>query len=113
MLPDDPHYIDTPTYSAEPSIDERVLERTQTLERTVPTGTYTCSNEHFQLTLREQQSHAKLPSYGRHGHIKGELSLKDLEEIVSVDIKVHVLHIHIMPPNTPFILSPSLKESLI
>ena len=109
MLPDDPPYIDAPTYSAEPSIDERVLERTQTFERTVPTGTYTCSNEHFQLTLREQQSNAKLPSYGRHGLIKGDLSLKDLDEIVSVDIKVRPCPAHPCnaPPNAPSIYLPA------
>ncbi|KZP15063.1 hypothetical protein FIBSPDRAFT_796081 [Athelia psychrophila] len=79
---------DAPGYSAEPAFNERILERALPFERTVPTGTYTSADEHLRLTLKEQVDSAKVPSYGRHGLIKGELLISEPEEIVSVDIKL-------------------------
>lgn len=84
----------SPLYSAVPAFDERVLERTlssmTSFQRTVPMGTYTCADadEHLRLTLKEQVDGASVPSYGRHGLVKGELAISDPGGIVSVDIKV-------------------------
>lgn len=88
MLPgDNDNTSEVPLYSAEPAFDERVLERTLFFERTVSTGTYSRADEHLQLTLKEQVDGANVPSYGRHGLVKGELIISDPEGIVSVDIK--------------------------
>ncbi|KZP28291.1 hypothetical protein FIBSPDRAFT_780038 [Athelia psychrophila] len=89
MLPGDvTNTSEAPQYSAELAFDERILERTLPPERTVPTGTYTRTDEHFQLTLKEQADGVSVPSYGRHGMIKGELFISNPAGIVSIDIKL-------------------------
>lgn len=80
---------DTPLYSAKPTLNERNLERPLSSERSVSTGTYASADEHMRLTLEEQVDGAKVPSYGRHSMIKGELVISEPKEIVSVNIKVH------------------------
>lgn len=85
----DPGNSDAPLYSQEPGFDERTLERTLSyFEREVPTGTYTRADEHLRLTLQAQVSGAKVPSYGHHGLIRGEVIISKPDSITSVDIQV-------------------------
>lgn len=77
-----------PPYSAEPAIDERILNHTEPSFRAVPTGSYTRSNEFLQMTLKEQVDGLEIPTYGQRGLVKGEVTLRDPQNVVSVDLKV-------------------------
>lgn len=86
------HNYDAPLYSAEPAPDERVLDRTLSSNRPLPTGTYSRTDQNLTVILTEQVDGTKVPLYGRRGLVKGDLTLKRPEEIVSVDLKVLVSH---------------------
>lgn len=83
------HTDDVPPYSAEPALDERIIDlRTPSLYRPVPTGTYSRAGDNITLTLGEQIDGTKVPSYGRQALVKGGLVLNQPEDIVAVDVKV-------------------------
>lgn len=90
MLPSDMDGTSAaPLYAQEPAFDERTLECTLPyFERAVPTGTYTHADEHLRLTLQAQVDGTKLPSYGRHGLVRGEVIISEPKGITSVDIQV-------------------------
>lgn len=76
---------DVPLYSKEPALDERTLSY---FERAAPTGTHTRGDEHLRLMLKEQADDAKIPSYGYHGLVTGEVTISEPDGITAVDIKV-------------------------
>lgn len=81
------HY-DAPAYSSEAALDERVLDHTPSFYRPVPTGTYSRADDHLSLTLKEQVDGVKIPSYGRHGLVKGNIVLNRPEGNVAINLKV-------------------------
>lgn len=85
--PDSELEYDAPPYSAEPALDERMLERTRS-PRDMPTGTVVRGNEHFTLTFNAQVPGAEIPTYGRHALIRGGVALACRAGVESVDIKV-------------------------
>ncbi|KAF7981809.1 hypothetical protein HWV62_31919 [Athelia sp. TMB] len=81
-----------PAYSAQPAIDERVLERTHSHYSSAPTGIFMHGNEHIRLKLKGQLDGAVAPSYDQHGVVRGdiEISCPDGVETVHVKLEGHL-----------------------
>lgn len=79
---------DAPAYSSEAALDERTLDRTLLCYRPIPTGIYSQADGNLSLTLKEQVDGTKMPSYGRHGLVKGDIMLNRPQGIVAIKLKV-------------------------
>lgn len=79
---------DAPTYSAQPALDERVLDRTHAPYHSEPTGTIVRADQHLRLTLNAQVDGAEVPSYREHGLVGGDVAITHRADAESVDIKV-------------------------
>ncbi|KAF7974141.1 hypothetical protein HWV62_13373 [Athelia sp. TMB] len=80
--------VSAPPYSAQPRIDERVLEHTHLPHRALPTGTFKRANEHIALTLHAQRDGAPAPSYGRLALVRGDVEPSCLFDVESVSVKL-------------------------
>ncbi|KAF7983661.1 hypothetical protein HWV62_19549 [Athelia sp. TMB] len=80
--------VSAPPYSAQPRIDERVLEHTHLPHRALPTGTFKRANEHVALTLHAQRDGALAPSYGRLALVRGDVEPNCLFDVESVSVKL-------------------------
>lgn len=80
-----------PSYSLEVLDGEHRLEYTPpTARRPIPTGTFTKANRRVSLILTDQEEGVDFPTYGRNATIRGEVFLKDRENIDNVTVKVIV-----------------------
>ncbi|KZP15547.1 hypothetical protein FIBSPDRAFT_832729 [Athelia psychrophila] len=77
-----------PVYSADARQDECLLEHTPTHSVSRPSGKYLRTEKFLQLALKEQVTGTDMPSYGRHGLVKGKLTFTRPRNIISVDIKI-------------------------
>ena len=77
-----------PLYHAEASPDERVLDyAARTRRRPTPDWTFIKSIRGISVILTEQEQDVSVPTYSRHGTVKGTVLLED-ELLHSVSIKV-------------------------
>ena len=80
-----------PAYSVVPGPSERILAATARLRRRAPTGVFVRKNSFITVALREQEPHALMPSYGRHGLICGDIGLNCAQGVQSVFVRVRTL----------------------
>ncbi|KZP26205.1 hypothetical protein FIBSPDRAFT_819935 [Athelia psychrophila] len=78
---------DAPPYSAQPALDERILDHTHSPYHSEPTGTVVRAVEHLTLTLNAQVDGTEVPSYRQHGIVRGEVVPVCPAGIESISIK--------------------------
>ncbi|KDQ62638.1 hypothetical protein JAAARDRAFT_121787 [Jaapia argillacea MUCL 33604] len=80
---------DAPCYSSEPSPDEQRLEFTGRSRRPLPSGAFHKQSKKFTMVLKEQETGARLPSYGRNGALNGEIHLHcPTDNVAAVEVKL-------------------------
>ncbi|KDQ62637.1 hypothetical protein JAAARDRAFT_189931 [Jaapia argillacea MUCL 33604] len=83
--------FDAPCYSSEPSPDEQRLEFTgrPRPRRPLPSGAFLKQSKKFTLVLKEQETGARLPSYGRNAALNGEIHLHcPTDKVAAVEVKL-------------------------
>ncbi|KDR75755.1 hypothetical protein GALMADRAFT_68348 [Galerina marginata CBS 339.88] len=78
-----------PTYSTQPYENEETVAFTPRVGNSTPHGTFTRTWPQATLILKDQDEGVRLPTYGRHGRVIGELGLKNTDKIVRVTVKLH------------------------
>ncbi|KAJ7488363.1 hypothetical protein FB451DRAFT_1227118 [Mycena latifolia] len=73
-----------PSYSPEPGLDERLIERAPHSKSRTPAGNYIQKSGRDIVVLADQEENAEAPSYGRHGHINGFVSVESREAVSKV-----------------------------
>ncbi|KAG6856240.1 hypothetical protein H0H87_006173 [Tephrocybe sp. NHM501043] len=78
----------SPTYSCEPSCDERTLQQTPRQSRSTPSGTFIRRSGKITVTFYEQEDGVDMPEYGRRAEIAGSLLIEDPHKVCQVTIKL-------------------------
>lgn len=87
----EPRHTAVPCYSLEPLLGERRLEHNpRVAPRRIPTGTFQKCNSRVAILLTEQEDGASFPTYGRNAKIRGEVFMKDCDDIFAVTVKVRL-----------------------
>lgn len=85
----DSKHTAAPSYSLEPLLGERRLEHNpRVAPRSTPSGTFHKCNSRVAILLTEQESGASFPTYGRNARIRGEVFMKERDDISAVTLKV-------------------------
>ncbi|KAJ6518517.1 hypothetical protein DFH09DRAFT_1194305 [Mycena vulgaris] len=77
-----------PSYSPEPADDERLIERAPQSKSRPSTGYYIHKSGRDTVLLTDQDEHADLPTYGRHGYINGYVCIEDRDLVSKVVLTV-------------------------
>ena len=92
------HTSQVPSYSLEPLLGERRLEHNPGVtRRRTPSGTYQKCNSHIAILLTEQEDGASSPTYSRNATIRGEVFMKDSDDIFAVTIKARMICCNFSP----------------